>query len=261
MDYYESHRHNARLTCRHFDISAQTFYRWRCRYSPRQLGTLEDAFSPPSRGASAYMEPGADGSGAGLAGAVSPLGQKPALSAAKGQAGSASAGEGRSVSTSMVGCILRRLKQRGLLVEPLRRPLSAGQRPRPRPYGVRKPKEYVASRPGDIVQVDTLDLRPLPGVVLKQFTARDMVSRWDVLAVHTRATATSASGFLHAIEQRMPFPIRAIQVDGGSEFQATFETECQRRCIRLFVLPPPPPSSTDRWSELTGPIPRSSTRS
>ena len=63
----------------------------------------------------------------------------------------------------MVGRILRRLKQRGLLVEPLRRPLSACQRPRPRPYGVRKPKEYVASRPGDIVQVDTLDLRPLPG--------------------------------------------------------------------------------------------------
>jgi hypothetical protein len=71
-----------------------TFYRWRCRYSPRQLGTLEDAFSPPSRGASAYMEPGADGSGAGPVGAVSPLGQKPALSAAKGQAGSASAAEG-----------------------------------------------------------------------------------------------------------------------------------------------------------------------
>ena len=42
-------------------------------------------------------------------------------------------------------------------------------------------------------------------------------------------------------EQRMPFPVRAIQVDGGSEFQATFETECQRRCIRPFVLPPRSP--------------------
>ena len=27
----------------------------------------------------------------------------------------------------------------------------------------------------------------------------------------------------------------------GSEFQATFETECQRRCIRLFALPPRSP--------------------
>ena len=39
----------------------------------------------------------------------------------------------------------------------------------------------------------------------------------------------------------MPFPIRAIQVDGGSEFQDAFEEECQRRGIRLFVLPPRSP--------------------
>ncbi len=35
----------------------------------------------------------------------------------------------------------------------------------------------------------------------------------------------------------MPFPVKAIQVDGGSEFEATFEEECQKRGIRLFVLP------------------------
>ena len=36
----------------------------------------------------------------------------------------------------------------------------------------------------------------------------------------------------------MPFPVRAIQVDGGSEFEAIFEEECRRRGIKLFVLPP-----------------------
>jgi len=39
----------------------------------------------------------------------------------------------------------------------------------------------------------------------------------------------------------MPFPVRAIQVEGDSEFQAQFEAECQRRQIRLFVLPPRSP--------------------
>ena len=39
----------------------------------------------------------------------------------------------------------------------------------------------------------------------------------------------------------MPFPIKAIQVDGGSEFQDAFERECQRRGIKLFVLPPRSP--------------------
>ncbi len=39
----------------------------------------------------------------------------------------------------------------------------------------------------------------------------------------------------------MPFPVRARQVDGGSEFAAAFERACQERNIRLFVLPPRSP--------------------
>jgi len=39
----------------------------------------------------------------------------------------------------------------------------------------------------------------------------------------------------------MPFPVRAIQVDGGPEFESVFEKECQTRGIRLFVLPPRSP--------------------
>lgn len=148
---------------------------------------------------------------------------------------------GWQVSTSMVGRILTRLKARGVLREPPRNGISARKRPRPRPYAVRKPKEYQAIEPGDIVQIDTLDVRPLPRLVLKHFTARDVVSRWDVLEVHTRATSALAAGFLHSLQQRLPFPIKAIQVDGGSEFQADFEQTCQELGIRLFVLPPRSP--------------------
>ena len=38
-----------------------------------------------------------------------------------------------------------------------------------------------------------------------------------------------------------PGHIQAIQVDGGSEFKADFETECRRRGITLFELPPRSP--------------------
>ena len=103
------------------------------------------------------------------------------------------------------------------------------------------PREYRAREPGDIVQVDTLDIRPLPGVVLKRFTARDVVSRWDVIEVHTRATSTLATRFLESMRRRFPFPIRAVQVDGGSEFMAGFEDACREHGIRLFVLPPRSP--------------------
>ena len=37
FDYYHSHGNNAQLTCRHFVISPQTFYRWRQRFNPRHL--------------------------------------------------------------------------------------------------------------------------------------------------------------------------------------------------------------------------------
>ena len=148
---------------------------------------------------------------------------------------------GWEVSTSMVGRILTHLKLRGVLKEPLLPRISTRKRRWPRHYAVRKPKGYEVKRPGDLVQVDTLDIRPLPGMVLKHFTARDVVSRWDVVEAHTRATATTAAGFLERLLERMPFPIKAIQVDGGSEFQAAFEEACRERGIRLFVLPPRSP--------------------
>src|SRR6266487_2284229 len=47
MDYYEANGRNARLTCRHFDISPQTFYRWLRRYKPGNLKTLEERSRRP----------------------------------------------------------------------------------------------------------------------------------------------------------------------------------------------------------------------
>jgi len=148
--------------------------------------------------------------------------------------------EACSVSTSMVGRILSYLKKRGVLVEPPRRGVRVrGPRP-PRPWAVRKPRDWRVEQPGDLVEVDTMDLRPVPGVVLKQFTARDVVSRWDVVEVRRRATS-SAAAFLDTLQQRLPFPLRALQVDVGSEFAAAFEEACRQRRLPLFVLPPRSP--------------------
>jgi len=149
--------------------------------------------------------------------------------------------EGVSCSASTVGRIIRRLKGRGVLKEPVPNHISARKRPRQRPYATRKPKEYAISLVGDLVQLDTLDVRPLPGVLLKHFTAHDVVSRWNIVSVYSRATANTATDFLNTLEKRMPFPVKAIQVDGGAEFEAIFEEECQKRGIKLFVLPPRSP--------------------
>ena len=233
FDYYHTHDDNARLTCRYFGISPQTFYRWKRRYDPLNLKSLEDRSYCPRK----LRQPTAS---ADLVQAVLelrvryPRWGKDKLAVLLHQ-------QGYQVSTSMVGRILRRLKERELLREPIPNHISAKKRGKQRPYAIRKPKDYEVKMPGDLIQMDTLDVRPLPGVVLKHFTCRDAISRWDVIAVYSRATTTTAAHFLDRLEERMPFAIRAIQVDGGSEFEAIFEEECRRRNIKLFVLPPRSP--------------------
>jgi putative transposase len=104
-----------------------------------------------------------------------------------------------------------------------------------------KPKEYQPKNPGDMVQVHSLDVRPRPTAKFKHFTARDMTSRWDVIEAYRLATAGNAKKFLSSLIDRAHFPVKAIQVDGGSEFMAEFEQACAERDIRLFVLPPRSP--------------------
>ena len=233
FDHYYSHGHNARLTCRYFGISPQTFYRWKRRYDSRRLDSLEDRSHKPKRLRQPTWSPELAQEVLRLREAYPRWGKDKLSELLHAQ--------GRQVSASMVGRILRRLKDIGTLKEPKPNYVSAKKRQRQRPFATRKPKDYQINETGDIVQLDTLDLRPLPGVLLKHFTAHDMVSKWNVMSVHRQANATTAAHFLDALQARMPFPVKAIQVDGGPEFEAVFEKECQIRGIRLFVLPPRSP--------------------
>jgi putative transposase len=233
FDWYDRHGHNARLTCRHFGISPQTFYRWKRRYDREHLGSLEGQSHRPKH----LRQPTYT---TDLANAILRLrevyprwGKDKLVILLKR--------EGTEVSASMVGRILKSLKARGVLREASPNYISVRKRRPLRPYAIRKPKEYQASAPGDLVELDTLDVRPCPGVALKHFSSYDVVSRWNVLGIFTRATANTASQFLDDMEKRTPNKIRAIQIDGGSEFQSVFEDECQRRGISLFVLPPRSP--------------------
>ncbi len=233
FDYYRAHGENASLTCRHFDISRQTFYRWKRRYRPHLLSTLESKSSRPKR-----LRP--------RTWTVEEIEAVRAMRERYPRWGKAKlqrllAGAGLRLSVSRVGRILAYLKRRGLLHEPPRRYISARKRLARRAHAVRKPPDYRAERPGDLVQLDTLDVRPAPSWFLKQFTAHDVVSRWATLDLHDRATARTATSALEAVLDRMPFAVRAIQIDGGSEFMGEFEVACQARGIRLFVLPPRSP--------------------
>ena len=233
LDWHELHGRSVARTARHFGFSRPTVYRWLARYDRLRLESLEDRPSRPVRRRRPTWT---------LAELVAVRRVRLAYPRwGKDKLRVLLRREGLSLSTSMVGRILDRLRRTGELREPARRGISARRRAWQRPHAVRKPAGFVAARPGDLVQVDTLDVRPLPGLVLKQFTARDVVSRWDVLELRSSASARSAVAILDALAARMPFGIRALSVDNGSEFMAEFEASCAQRGIALLALPPRSP--------------------
>jgi len=153
--------------------------------------------------------------------------------------------EGLAVSVSMVGRILAHLVTRGVVtpVAILRR-RPGGRRFRfmaAKRHARRLPKGLKPSRPGECVQVDTLFVNVRPDKAIKHFTAYDPVAKWTLAKVATRASAQAATALLDKLIAEAPFPIAAIQVDGGSEFRAEFEAACAAKNLVLYVLPPKRP--------------------
>lgn len=231
LEYAESH--SVAATCRHFGIARSTYYRWKARYSPTRPGTLENRSSRP-RQTRCHTWTTSD------AVAVRNLREEfPRMG--KDKLAILLAQQGITLSVSMVGRIVAYLRATQQLIEPVS---AASWRPHTRhkrPYAIRKPKDYVVAQPGDLLEIDTMELRPLPHVMRKHFTAIDLVSRYSLAAVRASASAALACDFLDQVSARLPTPIKAIQVDGGSEFMAEFEAACGDRNIRLFVLPPRSP--------------------
>lgn len=226
-----------------FQRSRATVYRWLRRYDPHTLRTLEPRSRRPKRTRRRQWT-------AAQEQAVRALRTRhPRCGKAKLRV--LLARDGIALSESTIGRILTSLRRRNLLVEPhavrVRHPKP------PRPYATRVPPDTRRpAQPGELIQLDTVHLRPLPGLERRQFTAVDVVSRCAVVGVRSQATAGTARDFLDELVERMPFPVQAIQVDGGSEFMADFEHACQARGIALYVLPPRSPKLNGRVERLNG---------
>jgi putative transposase len=150
--------------------------------------------------------------------------------------------EGFAASESTVGRILGELCRRHHLpTAPQLRKRTRHARTMKRFHAQRLPKGLRPSLPGEILQLDSLHLHLLPDVPCKQFTAYCPVSHWTVGAVYSSASSQRAVDFLDKVLRDCPFTVRALQVDGGSEFKKLFEARCQQLNIPLYVLPPKSP--------------------
>jgi putative transposase len=243
MDYYGRFG-NARQTCRYFGISAQTFYRWKNRYDPYDLTTLEEETRRPRRVRGPETSERVVERIRELREEYPRWGRdKLAVLLER---------EGVRTSGATVGRVMKKLKARGLLVEPenVRQAKLARKRRRKPRYASRKPKGYRVEAPGDLVQVDTLEVRLIPNEGRFHFSAWDRVSKFAGMKVYKKQSSTAAADFLYHLKTKFPFRIQAIQIDGGSEFMDQFEEACRRAKIQLFLNPP-------RHPEMNGGVERS----
>jgi len=110
-----------------------------------------------------------------------------------------------------------------------------------------RPKEF-----GEMIQIDHMSVSVNSELIVKEFKAICPISRIVVSKQYKRATARNAKDFLKHLEAALPFKIKSIQTDGGSEFKAEFEQYCQEKEIEFFVLPPRSPKHNGKIERANG---------
>jgi len=157
LDWRRAHGGTVSRTARHVGFSRPTVYRWLARFDRQRLESLEDRPSRPVH----RRRPTWTSDQLAAVKAVrerDPRWGTDTLTVLRRR-------DGRRVSSSMVGRILARLRRSGDLPEPRRRRMRVQGRRWRRPYAIRKPADWALERPGDLVELDTLAIRPLSTLV------------------------------------------------------------------------------------------------
>lgn len=210
VQWYGEHGGRVRQTARHFGFSPDTVSRWVAAYLGAGLRGLE----PKSRRPKSVRQP------------QTPLPVVQRIQALREQYPRWGreklkvllAREGIILSAKSIDRVMARLRARGVLREPPRLRRAA----RWRQERLRRPKNLVVGHPGALVQLDTKQVLLRKGNVVYQFGAVDCFTRKRVVGLSPRLTSTQGALFLQRLVAQFPFPVEAVQSDGGSEFLKEF---------------------------------------
>ncbi len=147
--------------------------------------------------------------------------------------------ENRNLGARRIQSELLRLNDLSLSLATIHKVLiSLNAKPIKKLRRLKKFKRYQRPIPGDRVQMDTCKIAP--GIY--QYTAVDDCSRWRVLEIYKRRTATNTLKFLDKIVEQFPFPIQRIQTDRGREFFAEkVQLKMMEYCIKFRPIKPASP--------------------
>lgn len=209
MDAYRE-TENAAQVCRHFSIPLRTFWRWKRRYDPWDLKSLEDRKRGPRRSprrTSWQIERAII-----TLKRAHPRWGKEKLALALARTG-----------IHISGKTCWRVCRRHSLILKYRTRKRRAPKPRLNWAEVRVP--------GDLVEMDVKYVSH-HGRRLYQYTLVDVVSRWRYADVYRSRDMATTVAFLEAARQTAGFPFRLLQTDNGGEFGRRVSTWCQEREIR-----------------------------
>ncbi len=239
LDWYSSNGENAELTCRHFGISKSLFYRWKNRFNPNNLQTLE--FNTKTRRPRNVRKT-----------TISMAVQK-RIYDIRIQDPEKSKYE-----------IQEELKREGIFsgqsaiqnfINSHKELLNIQHHKRVRKhhnYKIARIKAAIELREkdlGSLVQVDTKYF-----YILKKkfyiFSAIDCKSRYGFIYCYKTISSVSGKDFIKRVREYFPFPIQAINTDNGSEYLLEFHKEIISWGIPHFFTDPHCPKQNGRVERL-----------
>ena len=218
------------------ELSRATLYRWQTAYRKHGLKGLEARSKAPKNKRDALLQKSLRSQVLALRTQFPAWGRKTLCTVLKRE-------KGIQTSESTVGRILKKLIAQGK-VKPVSFYRGILKKRRPRTFhGHARAwhKKLKSKAPGEMIQIDHMSVNVAPGVSVKHFEATCPKTKWTVAQAYRNATSQTAAEFLDFVIKRLPFPLKSIQVDGGSEFMKNFEKACASKTIPLYVLPPRSP--------------------
>jgi transposase InsO family protein len=111
-------------------------------------------------------------------------------------------------------------------------------------------KDFVPDLPGDLVQMDTIAIFAA-GLKRYIFTAIDVKTRFAFAYAYKSNSSANGNDFIGKFLKVVPFAVRRVQTDNGSEFAGHFDHYCQQNGLTHFFNYPKHPQSMATWRDST----------
>lgn len=235
LDWYFSTGRNARLTCRHFGISPDVFYRWKRRFMAHNLISLEDNKQTRRPKRVRQMNLSVE-----ICTKIYDI-RLSDLEKSKYEIQAELKEQGILVGQSAIQKIINRHKE---LLNSQHKKRTKSHR-RFKIARVKAAKELRDKDLGSLVQIDTKYFSIL-GDKYYLFSAVDCKSRMGFVYPYATISSKSGSDFVKRVRDYFPFKVHAINTDNGSEYLQKFHEELERSGITHFFSDPHCPKQNGR---------------